>query len=158
MNIKIIAKTESRKHFIQNMIKEHLWAVNIDIFAACSLSLFTLGSNWKLLKKKNLNALTCRPPLTLNAYICDSELYIAYNFRIAQLILSNKNVIWILMFSKKIVALNKIIAGHNCKFNDFVPFWDLTYKPEWFQFIDVGLEFLALKKCIAIRIAKNSLL
>ena len=43
------------------------------------------------------------------AYICDSsELYNVYNSRIAQLIMLNENVIWVLMFSKKTVALNKI--------------------------------------------------
>ena len=123
--------------------------------------------------------MTCRPPLTLNSLHISlhlwlraiwkwrviiavnfqfkqlerrslkkkSELYIVYNSRIARLILSNKNVIWILMFSKKTVALNKIIADHNRK----LTFWDLNYTPEWFEFINLGLAFLALKKCLEIR-------
>lgn len=109
----------------------------------------------KTSKEKCLNALTCRPPLTLNFVHISLHLrliYNAYNSRIAQLIMLNKNVIWILMFSKKTVALNKIyIAERNRKLNNFLPFWDLTYTPEWFEFIDVGLTFLALKNCIAIR-------
>ena len=55
------------------------------------------------------------------------------------------------MFSKKTVALNKIIGDHNRKLTNFALFGDLTYTPEWFEFINVGLAFLALKKCIATR-------
>lgn len=119
------------------------------VLTALLFSQFTFGSNWKLLKKKCLNALTCRPPLTLNfVHIIkltfdSSELYNVYNSRIAQRHL-NFNV-----FKKD--CCSKQDSYCKRKLNNFPPFWDLTYTPEWFEFIDVGLTFLALKNCIVIR-------